>query len=285
MQLDLVGYALGIGSTDNRSANGPRAIAQWLSLNDIMPVTWHGMHGVEGITVGQMQALPYITSACQSLAETTHKLATQKKRWVSVGGDHSGAIGTWSGVSAATQGPIGLIWFDAHLDAHTPESSHTKNIHGMPIACLLGHGPDELTQIQGPQAKLKPEHIHYIGIRDYETEEMDFVLSQGINFYTNQDVKEQGFHKILMSVCQKLEQSTVGFGLSFDVDGLDPEDAPGVATAVADGVRWSEVKPAIETVLSHPSLLGLEIVEFNPDLDVDNKTLDIIISLLKLYQR
>tara|TARA_Y100000992_G_C21272019_1_gene497491 strand:+ start:1407 stop:2276 length:870 start_codon:yes stop_codon:yes gene_type:complete len=282
VQLDMVGYTLGMGSTDVRSAQGPSHIAKWLELNCAWPIVWHGMFG-DTTAARQMQALGDIQDACQSLAQVTQQLTLSQKRWVACGGDHSAAIGTWSGAASAIDGPLGLIWFDAHLDAHTPETSHTKNIHGMPIACLLGHGPAELTAIQNPHPKLKPEHIHYIGVRDYEAEEMDFVRSQGVNLYPIEAVQTHGFSNVLTQVCRDLQNTTVGFGLSFDVDGLDPSDAPGVATTVDNGMRWAEVAPAINQLFSHPKLVGLEIVEYNPDLDVDGKTLAIVTELLGYY--
>ena len=282
MTINLVGYALGVGSTDHRSSEAPHFLKRWLQENSELKVFWSAIHEAHS-SLDKMKALPVISQTCQSLAKSIHDLALAQKRWVTIGGDHSAAIGTWSGLASAIDDPIGLIWFDAHLDAHTPETSHTHNIHGMPVACLLGHGPSELTHILTKHPKIKPEHIYYIGIRDYEDEEMAFIQAQGIHYYTNKQVASEGIESILSTVVETLSKQTVGFGLSFDVDGLDPKDAPGVATAVPEGVRWHDLSPCLPSLLQHPQLLGLEIVEYNPSLDVDHQTLSIVTTLLELY--
>jgi|SRR6185437_1930744 len=203
-----------------------------------------------------------------------------------IGGDHSCAIGTWSGVSgflAEKNQTLGLIWIDAHMDAHTPQTSHSGNIHGMPLATLLGYGFNEFLNIINSNPKLKPENVILIGIRSYEEEEATLLNSLGVKVYYNHDVTKLGFSRVFNDAWQDLSAKVDKIGLSIDVDGFDPEFAPGVGTAVPNGLNFNQFMDAY-TKIDANKLLAVEIAETNPLLDEQNKTLNCVLNIVKATQ-
>jgi arginase len=186
-----------------------------------------------------------------------------------LGGDHSCAIGTWSGVATAMreQGSIGLIWIDAHLDSHTPQTSETQAPHGMPLAALLGHGNPRLTNIDDWSGKLDPRHVVVVGARSHEAGEMALLRSLGVRIMTSGEVRRRGMKTCLNEARQIAAQGTVGYGITFDLDVLDPIEVPAVGSPVTRGPALSVALEALAGLALDARLLAFELVEYNPHLD------------------
>jgi arginase len=193
---------------------------------------------------------------------------------VIVGGDHSCAVGTWSAIAQRyrTQGEIGLIWIDAHLDSHTPNTSESQAPHGMPLAVLLGQGDRALTELYGWSGKLRPEHVVVIGARSYEEGEDKLLTSLGVRVMTIDEVRTRGMLACMAEAIERVSLGTIGYGITFDVDGLDPLDAPGVGSPVENGIRLAAAVDALGLVAHDDRLLGFELVEYNPELDDEAAT-------------
>src|SRR5665213_879539 len=164
----------------------------------------------------------------------------QQHKFVSVvGGDHSCAIGTWSGVYDAMHhlGDIGLIWIDAHMDSHTPETTPTNHIHGMPLACLLGYGYPTLTGVLHAAPKFKPENVCLIGVRSYEKGEAALLKHLNVRVFFMEEVQERGFEVVLAEAVQHVNQHTIGYGITLDIDAVDPLEAPGVDVPEPEGIH------------------------------------------------
>ena len=202
-----------------------------------------------------------------------------------IGGDHSCAIGSWSGVADNLQKhgkELALIWIDAHMDAHRPETSETGNLHGMPVSHLLGHGHRELTSVMSANPKLKPENIVYFGIRSYEKPEEDFLNSLGIKIYYQDMLSDDNFVELFLQEYNKWAQQTNGnVGISLDLDGLDPKELIAVGTPVDNGISSAKFDEAIAKIdIKH--LVGFEIAEYNPSLDKDGSSIKYMLNLIKL---
>jgi ornithine--oxo-acid transaminase len=186
-----------------------------------------------------------------------------------LGGDHSAAMGTWRGVAEAARGPVGLIWIDAHLDAHTPETSHTGRLHGMPLAALLGQGGDALCV---EHAALAPEHVCVIGVRSFEPEEAALLAALGVRVYPMREIAQRGLETVLDEALARVRRGTVGYGVTLDLDAIDPADAPGVTTPVARGLRAAALVPALAALAREARPLAVEIAEYDPHRDRDGAT-------------
>lgn len=197
-----------------------------------------------------------------------------------LGGDHSIAVGTWSAIHHFHQRDLGLIWIDAHLDSHTPETSPSQARHGMPLAVLMGQGEESLISIGGPQAKVKPENLVIIGARSFETGEQELLNRLGVRIFYGEEVHHKGFDACLSEAIAQVTRNNQSFGISFDIDAFDPTIAPGTGAAEPDGLWEDEVLTALTNILAHEKLLGFELVEFNPQLDTEHKTLKLIWKLV-----
>uniref|UniRef100_A0A7E4VGL6 Arginase n=1 Tax=Panagrellus redivivus TaxID=6233 RepID=A0A7E4VGL6_PANRE len=227
--------------------------------------------------------------AIASLAVMSHRLAKickrtyqRNKELVVIGGDHSCAIGTWKGVARAVQheGPIGLVWLDAHLDSHTPLTSRSGNLHGMPVSHLIGDGDKRLSEIYGPTPTIRPQNMALVGVRSFEEEELDFVTRNKIYVFYQSDIEKHGLANVMERALERANDGTVGFGLSIDLDAFREKDAPGTGTPEAGGIIAEDfLHKLLELDLS--KLMATEIVEFNPDLDQDERTEQLIGRLLE----
>ncbi len=209
-----------------------------------------------------------------ALSGSVAQSVTQHTRFAIVGGDHSSAIGTWSGASQAlrNQGDIGLVWVDAHMDAHTPQSSLTGALHGMPVACLLGHSAPELADIAYAGQKIKPENICLVGVRSFEAPELQLLTKLGVTIHYMDDIRRKGINEVMSAAIEQVSKHTKAFGVSIDMDVFDPVDAPGVGTPSQDGLLASAFLPVCKTFGEHEKFIGAEIVEFNPYRDRNHKT-------------
>lgn len=183
---------------------------------------------------------------------------------VVVGGDHSCAVGTWRGVAAAFEGPIGLVWIDAHMDAHTPATSPSGNLHGMPLAHLLG-------EWEAPPA-LAPGHVAMIGIRSYEPEEEALLARLGVRVFLMEEVRERGLVVVMQEALKIATTGTAAFGVSLDIDAVDPVEAPGVNTPEAGGLDADALSAALGIAARTPGLAAVEVVEYNPSADREGRT-------------
>lgn len=200
-----------------------------------------------------------------------------------LGGDHSIAIGTVSGVAEhcrARGQKVGLIWVDAHADMNTPESSPSGNIHGMPLATLCGLGHPRLVEMGGFWPKVEPRHVCLIGIRDIDEIERRIVRQSGIHAYTMRDVDERGMRAIIQESIGFATDGTGGFHVSFDLDGMDPRDVPGTGTPVKGGISWREANLLMEMISDSGRMTSLEVTELNPILDVKNQSGEVAVDVI-----
>ncbi len=219
--------------------------------------------------------LPEIAACCAKLADRVEAALDHGWFPVVLGGDHSVAIGTISGLARhyRKQGKrIGVIWSDAHTDMNTPDISPSGNIHGMPLAVLLGYGPPELVSIAGSEPALRAEDVVVIGARDVDGAERDFVKKVGVRVYTMSELDERGTAACVREAIDRVTTYTAGVHLSFDLDGVDPQHAPGVGTPVPGGLNLRESHLICEKVAQTRKILGIEMVELNPVLDSENRT-------------
>ncbi len=219
--------------------------------------------------------LSEITHACSQLADRVELALGHGWFPVVLGGDHSVAIGTVSGIARhwRKRGErVGVLWVDAHTDMNTPQTSPTGNIHGMPLAVLLGRGSDSLVGIAGDRPALLPEDVVVFGARDVDSTERDVVRDLGVRVYTMSEIDERGNAVCVREALERVTANTAGVHLSFDLDGVDPQHAPGVGTAVPGGLDLRESHLICEKVAQTGKVLGVEMVELNPVIDVENRT-------------
>ncbi len=202
---------------------------------------------------------------------------------VILGGDHSIALPTFSAIQShyhQNNGEVGLIWFDAHADMNTPESSPSGNLHGMPLAHLLGYGLPEFVNLEGFAPKLNPKFIAHIGARDLDLGEKKLIRELGINCWTMHDIDRYGMNYCIEKAIEVVSQAPSGFSVTFDVDGIDPVDAPGSGTLVRGGFSYREAHLALERIAETGKMQSFEIVEVNPMLDRDNRTSELAVELI-----
>lgn len=272
-----LGYASGLGGTRLECEYGPRFIKNNLKT---LPLNWTSIIDID---FRLPTSLEKITDLNTRLAEEAFKLTQNDEFFLMFGGDHSCGIGTWSGVAEAKrkEGDIGLIWIDAHMDAHTFETTETGNIHGMPLAALLGHGDPCLTQILSHYPKINPQKLALIGARSYESGEEKLLKDLGVTVYNINDIKKKGFKSVLEESITSVSQETVGYGMSFDLDVIDPKEVNAVGTPVEDGIPFSEILSGLNSVHQGLPPLAFELVEYNPCLDTHFTTLDAIEKIVR----
>jgi len=224
-----------------------------------------------------------IAACCRALRGEVEQILVDGAFPLVIGGDHSIAVGTVAGISShyhARNEKIGLIWFDAHSDMNTPETSPSGNIHGMPLASILGYGPEELVHCGSRSPMVDVEHAVLVGVRSIDPTERELVLSSGIRCFTMREVDMLGMHRVMEEAIAIAGSGTAGFHLSFDVDGTDPSVAPGVGTPVPGGTNYRESHLVMEMAAASDRLLGLELTEINPILDQCNATAQTAVGLV-----
>jgi arginase len=239
----------------------------------------------EGTHFGLKQArfLPEIAKTCTRLGEMAHRAVSERKLPLVLGGDHSVAVGTVAGISRAYRErgeKLGLVWIDAHADMNTPETSPSGNVHGMPLACCIGRGPSELTDIFGFAPKIDPRNVAIVGLRDVDRTEVPYVRGAGVAAFTMREIDERGLRSVMTEAIQCACDGTSGFHVSFDMDAVDPAEAPGVGTPVRGGLTFREAHLAMEVLCDSGKLAGMEIVEVNPVLDIANQTAKLGVELV-----
>jgi len=228
------------------------------------------------IETGKEDILPAMIAANKKIYAAARNAVECGSVPIFLGGDHSIAIGSIGGVTH--QQPCGVVWIDAHGDFNNPEISTSGNIHGMPLSVLMGNGFDELVNVGRSGAKLRPENVILIGIRDLDEKERQAIKESGIQVYTMRDIDEQGINKVIKSAMDRLSEVD-RIHVSLDVDSIDPRFAPGVGTPVPGGLTFREAHLLMETIADTQKLHSMDIVEINPMLDRHNETAQLAIEL------
>jgi len=224
-----------------------------------------------------------IAYSAERVAECVHQALVHHATPIVLGGDHSVAAGTMAGVAQYFRDQnkaIGLVWIDAHSDINTPETSPSGNVHGMPLAALLGMGPPVLSDLLGWSPKVLPLHTVVVGIRDVDEAERQNIRRAGITVYTMRDIDELGLRAVMEKAIHVAASGTAGFHVSMDMDWVDPKEAPGVGTPVPGGATYREAHLAMEIIADHGGMLSLELVEVNPILDEHNRTAELAVQLI-----
>jgi arginase len=231
----------------------------------------------EEMPVGEKRAkyMAEIAETCKDLAEIVQKCLEEDFVPLVLGGDHSIAAGAVSGVAAyfrKEKKQIGYIWLDAHGDMNTPESSPSGNVHGMPLAAVMGYGAPELVDLLGFKPKVEPQNIVLVGVRDLDLQERRLVKKSGVRVFTMRDIDERGMREVMADALKYATDDTDGISVSLDMDFVDPSDAPGVGTPVRGGVTYREAHLAMEMIADSDAMASMEVVEINPVIDEHNRT-------------
>lgn len=236
-----------------------------------------------GALAGKANYLQEISAACEDLAIEVRNILSGEEMPIVLGGDHSIAIGSIAGVSSFMRErnqSLGMIWFDAHADMNTPETTPSGNIHGMPLAALLGYGAPELTQVAGFAPKLDPRLCAHIGGREIDQGERELIRNLGMRFFTMREIDERGISVCIDEAIAIASRAPGGYSVTFDVDALDPGDAPGSGTLVRGGLTYREAHLAMEKISEAGGMRSLEIVEINTALDINNRTAELGVELI-----
>jgi arginase len=241
---------------------------------------------VQGIQDPKLKYLPEIVRAVGVLSEKVEQTMGNGNFPLVLGGDHSMAIGTISGVSAhyRKRGQnLGLIWFDAHGDANTPETTPSGNIHGMPLAVVLGRGARELVEVggfRGNESRVRPNNVALVGVRSVDAFERGILKDLRISVFTMEAIDRNGIHAVTKEAIEIATSGTEAFHVSFDVDALDPSVAAGVGTPSRGGLTYREAHTAMELVAESGVLCSMEMAEVNPVLDIRNSTAEVAVELI-----
>jgi len=292
MKVRILGVPLDLGQERRGVDMGPSAVRA-AGLNAALKSLGHKVEDGGNIyvkipeeqPVGDKRAkyLKEIAETCQEIAQRIYQTLELGFFPVSLGGDHSIAVGTLAGASKYYRDhgqTVGLLWIDAHADMNTPETSPSGNVHGMPYAATLGIGPEALTQIFDYAPKIQPKNCVLVGARDLDAQERRAVAESGIHAFTMRDIDEQGMRNIMEKSIGFAAAGTAGFAVSFDMDVVDPDEAPGVGTPVPGGITFREAHLAMELVADSKQMVSLEVVEVNPILDTHNRTAALAVGLI-----
>lgn len=264
----LIGAACGLGAQDHGCADGPQHLrALKVFQGGDIPVVWGDM--LLPVADSQESPVAAATELCFRLANCVQNSLEEGWFPLVVGGDHSCAIGTWSGVHQwlGEQGALGLIWIDAHMDSHTFATTPSGALHGMPLACLLGYGEQGLTGIGIAEPKLRPQHVCLLGVRSFEQGEAALLKQLGVRVICMDEIHKRGVAATLAEALAIANNGTAGYGVSLDLDVLDPAEEPGVGSPEPDGLLCAELERALRQLRDDPALLAMEIVEYNPHHD------------------
>ncbi len=275
-KLHLISAEIGEGAVDGGCKYGASALLA-AGLLEALADAGCEVQSLSTVTADPLHAedrMDTVARFSRALADAAAHRLRSGTRLLVLGGDHSCAIGTWSGVAQALspQGRLGLIWVDAHLDAHTPESSPSHAPHGMPLAALLGYGSPAFTGLFGWSGKIQAENLVIIGARSYESAERRLLEALGVRIFYMEEVVHCGFEACFAQAQAIVSTGCAGWGLSFDLDGLDPADAPATGTPVRHGISLAEAQAALRRCHGDARFVGLEIAEYNPLKDYGAKT-------------
>lgn len=281
----IIGVPLDLGQNQRGVDMGPSAI-RYAGLSPALKALGFKLRDAGNLYVPVRDALddqeggdflPSIHQVCQAVYEAAVQAVTTGDIPIFLGGDHSLAIGTIGGVSCCE--PVGVIWIDAHGDANQPHNSPTGNVHGMPLAVLMGEGYPELVNVGRPGAKLEGKDVVMIGIRDLDDGERRWLKQSGIRVYTMRELDERGMSAVIREALAALEHRQ-RIHVSLDLDSLDPTQAPGVGTPSSGGLSYREAQLLMEIIADSGKLCSLDLVEINPILDRENRTARMAVELV-----
>jgi arginase len=283
-KISIIGVPMDLGADRRGVDMGPSAL-RYADLNEHLVELGHDVEDLGDLDViipetrhyGDPQAkyLKEIADACSQLANMTLNVYEKDRTPLVLGGDHSIAVGTMSGMAEAFRRKnlnLGLLWFDAHADMNTPQTSPSGNVHGMPMASILGYGPPELVNIFGFAPKLPRDRVVMIGLREVDAKERELVKRSGIRVFTMKDIDRRGIGAVMDEALGIVTRGMDGFSVTLDADFLDPSDSPGVATPVRGGASYREAHLAMEMIADTKKMASFEITEINPILDIHNST-------------
>lgn len=291
-RIRIIGVPLDLGASRRGVDMGPSAL-RIAQLEARLEALGHEVEDEGNVPVPERESLPGIGSAlgllppiaevCADLSRRTARAVREGFMPLVLGGDHSLAAGSLAGVATAyaERGErVGLIWLDAHGDLNTPDTSPTGNVHGMPVAHLLGHGDPLLAGLAVPGPAIRPENAVLVGVRDLDQGERANVRQFGVKVFTMRDVDERGLRDVMREAITIATRGTAGMHVSCDADWVDPADAPGVGTPVRGGATYREAHLAMEMVADSGRMVSMDIVEINPVLDEMNRTADLCVGLV-----
>jgi arginase len=293
MNIELLGVPMDLGSGRRGVDMGPSALR---IAGVASALAAHGHRVVDGgdLDIKNMEEIPIgsrrarylgeIARASGLLSRAIEKILERKRFPLVLGGDHSIAIGTISGVASFCRKHtkrLGLLWVDAHSDIHVPKTSPSGNIHGMPLAALFGLGPKELTDVGGSDPKLDPTRVALVGIRSLEDGERRHLHDLGIRVYTMSEIDRDGIHTVMSDALARVTDGTDCLHVSFDLDAVDPSLAPGVGTPVKGGLDYREAHLIMELIAASKRMTSMEVVEVNPILDERNRSAVLAVELLE----
>lgn len=285
----IIGVPLDLGASRRGVDMGPSAL-RIAHLAAALTAIGHTVVDDGNLVVPQRETLPSgrpelaaITEVCQELAIHTADVVARGEFPLVLGGDHSLSMGSVAGAvtAMARQGrTLGLLWLDAHADINTPDSSTSGNVHGMPVAHLLGEGDATLAALAVPAPAVQPSRMAYIGLRDLDPPERLAIRRHGILAFTMRDIDERGLPAVMREAIAHVSRDTDGIYLSCDADWIDPSEAPGVGTPVPGGATYREAHLAMELLADTGRLVGMDLVEINPVLDRANRTAELAVELI-----
>jgi arginase len=283
-KIRIIGVPMDLGQSRRGVDMGPSAL-RVAGLQARLKQLGHQVEDIGNIPVKQPEEMPVgekrakymaeIAETCKDLAEIVQKCLEEDFVPLVLGGDHSIAAGAVSGVAAyfrKEKKQIGYIWLDAHGDMNTPESSPSGNVHGMPLAAVMGYGAPELVDLLGFKPKVEPQNIVLVGVRDLDLQERRLVKKSGVRVFTMRDIDERGMREVMADALKYATDDTDGIAVSLDMDFVDPSDAPGVGTPVRGGVTYREAHLAMEMIADSDAMASMEVVEINPVIDEHNRT-------------
>jgi arginase len=278
-QVEVIGAAWGLGGAEPGCAQAPEVLAPLLSAR----MRERGVPVIQGPVLhplaNERRKQFAVSRLCASLGTAVADSLRLGRLPCILGGDHSCAGGTWSGVARTVRGELGLVWVDAHMDSHTPRTSHTGRLHGMPLAWLLGEDDDPLYGLAS--GVLDPGNVCLVGVRSFETEEADRLERLGVRVFMMDEVRSRGLRAVFDEALAIATGGTARYGISIDLDAVAPEEAPGVGTPVAGGIPAAELIDAMRSIGRAPELAAVELVEYCPPLDAQGRSARIAVDLLE----
>ncbi|MCA1812881.1 MAG: arginase [Halobacteriales archaeon] len=289
MDIDLIGCPMDLGQTRRGVDMGPSALRA-AQLEKRIEALGHNVHDLGDIDVPevetrklrnpQLRYLDEVVRACEAIAKKVEKSARAGHFPLIVGGDHSIVMGTVGGLTKA-RGPQGIIYVDAHGDFNTTDTTPSGNIHGMGLSAIVGLGNKKLVNIGGIGPKIRPENVALIGVRELDPGEKELIKKSEIYVATMRDIDEKGIGRVMRDAIERAKDGTKGVHITFDVDVLDPREAPGTGTPVPGGLSFRESHLALELLAERNIATSFEIVEVNPLLDTGNKTAELSVGLIE----
>ncbi len=283
-KIRIIGVPMDLGQSRRGVDMGPSAL-RVAGLQSRLKQLGYTVEDIGNVAVKQPEEQHYgerhakylseIAETCRGLAEMVEHTLEEGFLPLVLGGDHSIAIGATSGVASYYRKQskhIGYVWLDAHGDMNTPDSSPSGNVHGMPLASLVGYGAPELVDLLGFKPKIEPRNVALVGVRDLDAKERKLVKESGVHVFTMRDVDERGMREVMAEALRFAGDETDGIAVSLDMDFVDPSNAPGVGTTVPGGVTYREAHLAMEMLADSKAMVSLEVVEINPVIDSHNTT-------------